>query len=127
MEADDSASTGAARTSDPKASERPPRREMIWNASGLSDLPLSSICQNYDALVLKNDSVQLPRRFGANFIEYQPACSCKGYIREEITLTPDALQNMVIIYQQPSPNERCSMCGELLCKITEEVNIRLNS
>lgn len=110
-------------TPQPEASERPPRREIIWNALGLSELPLSYIHQNYDGLIFKNDRVQLPRRFGTNVIEYQHACNCKGYIREEITLTPDVLRNAVLIYQQPSPNERCGMCGEILCNNLEEVNI----
>lgn len=110
-----------------KATERPPRREIIWNDLGLSDLPLSYIYQNYDGLIFNNDNVQLPRHFGTNHIGYQHACNCKGYIREEITLTPDALQNMVLIYQQPSLNERCGMCGALLRKIIEEVNNKLYS
>lgn len=126
---DDLAVTVTADELQPKGTERPPRREMIWHPLGLSDVPLSDIYQNYDDLIFKNDAVQLPRRFGANLIGYQHACNCKleGYIREEITLTPDVLQNVVLIYQQPSPNERCSMCGELLRNISGEASIKLNS
>lgn len=110
------------------ATLRPPRRELIWNTLGFSDLPLSHIYQNYNDLIFSNDTVRLPRRFGPRSIEYQHACSCEGYIREEITLTPDAFRNAVLIYRQPSLKERCGLCGELLWNIDKEkVNPKLKS
>ncbi|KAE9406034.1 hypothetical protein BT96DRAFT_988007 [Gymnopus androsaceus JB14] len=96
-----------------QAAKRPPRREIIWNASGFSKSSLSDISQTYDNVIF-NDSIQLPRRLGRRVIGYRRACSCEGYSREEITFTPDAFRNAVLIYQQPSPNERCGLCGELL-------------
>lgn len=123
---DDLAVTVTADILQPEVTERPPRREVIWNPLGLSDLPLSDIYHKYNELIFMNDAVQLPRRFGANLTKYQHTCNCKGYVREEITLTPDVLQNAVLIYQQPSPNERCGTCGELLWNISEEVNIEMS-
>ncbi|KAE9399039.1 hypothetical protein BT96DRAFT_710479 [Gymnopus androsaceus JB14] len=103
-------------TGDPEISliaKRPPRREIIWNAFGFSKSSLSDISQTYENVIF-NDSIQLPRRLGRSVIGYRRACSCEGYSREEITFTPDAFRNAVLIYQQPSPNERCGLCGELL-------------
>ncbi|KAF9062158.1 hypothetical protein BDP27DRAFT_303566 [Rhodocollybia butyracea] len=39
---------------------------------------------------------------------------CKGYRREEITLTPDAFRNTVVVYREPSLNERCVLCGRVV-------------
>ncbi|KAE9399004.1 hypothetical protein BT96DRAFT_709380 [Gymnopus androsaceus JB14] len=97
----------------PQAAKRPPRREIIWNPFGFSNSSLSYISQNYDSVIF-NDRIQLPRRRGRSVMGYRRACSCEGYTREEITFTPDAFRNVVLIYQQPSPNERCGQCGELL-------------
>ncbi|KAE9399052.1 hypothetical protein BT96DRAFT_939713 [Gymnopus androsaceus JB14] len=68
-------------TNMPQSAKHPPRREIIWNASGFSELSLSHISQTYDNLIFNNKN---------------------------------AFQNVVLIYQQPSPNERCGKCGELL-------------
>lgn len=119
--------TPTKNTSQDEATLRPPRREIIWSTLGFSDLPLSHIYQNYNDLIFNNDTVQLPRRFGPSLVGYRHACSCEGYIREEITLTPDTFQNAVLIYQQPSANERCGLCGELLWSIEEKVNPNINS
>lgn len=116
-----------------QTSKRPPRREIIWNDFGFSESSLSCICQSYDEVIFDlDDTVQLPRRVGHEIISYyyRRACKCEGYIREEITLTPDAFQNAVLIYQQPAPNERCGVCKELLWKDFEQnpsINQKNNS
>ena len=39
---------------------------------------------------------------------------CPGYLREEITLTPDVSRSAIISHEYPSQSELCSVCGQLV-------------
>ncbi|KAE9406701.1 hypothetical protein BT96DRAFT_1014660 [Gymnopus androsaceus JB14] len=97
--------------------KRPPRREIIWNPTGFPMLSLAYICQTYNDLMIhteiNKDRLQLPFAVGHDGFKYA-LHSCEGYLREELTLTPNAFRNAVLIYQRPSWYERCGLCGELL-------------
>ncbi|KAF9065726.1 hypothetical protein BDP27DRAFT_1331686 [Rhodocollybia butyracea] len=56
---------------------------------------------------------ELPRRLGLSSTRV-PGHKCKGYRREEITFTPDAFKNTVVVYGEPSLNERCVLCGRVV-------------
>ncbi|KIK66755.1 hypothetical protein GYMLUDRAFT_37885 [Collybiopsis luxurians FD-317 M1] len=97
------------------------RREIIWMSRDF-DMTLSEMSESYgDLLDLrlpsegKGDSknrIPLPQRSGKRRSEVQHECS--GYRREEITLTPDAFRNEVLVFLNPSVNERCCLCGQIV-------------
>ncbi|KAE9410246.1 hypothetical protein BT96DRAFT_1011822 [Gymnopus androsaceus JB14] len=93
------------------------RCEIVWNSSGFSGSSLAYICQSYNDLIHAethdNDCLQLPCLSGPEGF-YGHACSLRGYVREEVTLTPDRSRSAVVIFQRPSPGERCRLCGEVL-------------
>ncbi|KAE9406745.1 hypothetical protein BT96DRAFT_206604 [Gymnopus androsaceus JB14] len=97
--------------------KRPPRREIIWNPTGFHGSSLAYICRTYNDLMIHTeidkDGLQLPFAVGRDSFEYA-LHGCEGYLREELTLTPDAFRNAVLIYQRPSWYERCGLCGVLL-------------
>ncbi|KAE9406032.1 hypothetical protein BT96DRAFT_295733 [Gymnopus androsaceus JB14] len=103
------------------AKAKRPRREIIWDCSGFSSSrsSLVCICQSYGSRIhTENNCLQIPHRFGRSSSKYIHAC--KDYLREEVTLTPDAFRNAVLIYRQPSLHERCGLCGELQQDDNEE-------
>ncbi|KAF9067265.1 hypothetical protein BDP27DRAFT_1449109 [Rhodocollybia butyracea] len=95
------------------------RREIVWRSLN-SDLALSEISKLYRDLLRIHSSldntgqylIDFPRRSGERKSATQHRC--KGYIREEITLTPDAFCNSVSVFEKPSLNEICGMCGEVV-------------
>ncbi|KIK56587.1 hypothetical protein GYMLUDRAFT_263535 [Collybiopsis luxurians FD-317 M1] len=97
------------------------RQEITWMSRD-SNLTLSEMCQSYGDLLDrlhyseeqgKPTSIPLPRHLGKRWTEVQHDCR-GGYRREEITLTPDAFRNKILIFDNPSINERCDLCGEIL-------------
>ncbi|KAF9064577.1 hypothetical protein BDP27DRAFT_1425682 [Rhodocollybia butyracea] len=80
-----------------ESSSRQPRRELIWKSLA-SDMPLSDISEAYgdflDSAFDTSLSVHLPHRFGMSSTTAS-VHKCKGYRREEVTLTPDAFRNTV--------------------------------
>ncbi|KAE9406037.1 hypothetical protein BT96DRAFT_988010 [Gymnopus androsaceus JB14] len=74
-----------------QAAKRPPRREIIWNASGFSKSSLSDISQTYDNVIF-NDIV-------------------KGIVEKKSTFTPDAFRNGGPNIPAAISNERCG-CAE---------------
>ncbi|KAF9065707.1 hypothetical protein BDP27DRAFT_1424578 [Rhodocollybia butyracea] len=80
------------------------------------DLPLSDISEVYGDFLLDSpfdasSSVpELPRRLGKGITSHK----CKGYCREEVTFTPDAFKNTVVVFREPSLNERCLLCGTVI-------------
>ncbi|KAF9064609.1 hypothetical protein BDP27DRAFT_1405269 [Rhodocollybia butyracea] len=94
------------------------RREIIWRSLN-SDLSLSETTKTYRDLLrissLRNEhqhSIAFPRRSGKR--RSATLHKCKGYIREEVTLTPDAFHNSVFVFERPSLNEICVLCGEVV-------------
>ncbi|KIK56583.1 hypothetical protein GYMLUDRAFT_247624 [Collybiopsis luxurians FD-317 M1] len=96
------------------------RQEIIWMSRDFN-LTLSDMSESYgDLLHLRpppegadnRASIALPRHLGKRLSEVQH--DCRGYCREEITLTPDAFCNKIWIFSNPSINERCGLCGEIV-------------
>ncbi|KAJ3898108.1 hypothetical protein F5879DRAFT_927315 [Lentinula edodes] len=95
------------------------RREIIWMTSNLKELSLSEIVQTYGDLLESQihspannlsglgqpHSIQLSRRSGTRKSATSVLHNCKGYIREEITLTPDAFRNIIVVFKKPTLNE----------------------
>ncbi|KAF9065712.1 PB1 domain-containing protein [Rhodocollybia butyracea] len=79
-------------------------------------MPLSDISQVYEDFLLDSPFdmsppvPELPRRLGRGTISHK----CKGYRREEVTFTPDAFENTVVVFREPSLNEKCVLCGTLI-------------
>ncbi|KIK60851.1 hypothetical protein GYMLUDRAFT_596930 [Collybiopsis luxurians FD-317 M1] len=96
------------------------RREVSWTSLGLN-MPLFNISETYEDVlrsishldrVPERSSLDLPRRTGQR--KSAAAHTCQGYRREEITFTPDAVRNAILIFKQPSLNEVCQLCGEVI-------------
>ncbi|KAF9065730.1 hypothetical protein BDP27DRAFT_1404724 [Rhodocollybia butyracea] len=93
-----------------------PRRELIWTSLGC-DMRLSDMSEVYEDFLLDSpfdtsSSLQpLPHRMGMSRISGH---KCKGYRREEVTFTPNAFRSVVMVYREPSPNERCVLCGKVV-------------
>ncbi|KIK55326.1 hypothetical protein GYMLUDRAFT_841976 [Collybiopsis luxurians FD-317 M1] len=98
----------------------PYRRELIWMHLN-SDLSLSDIAESYgDFLHTRSPpqvgaespaTVSLPCRLGKRKSEVPH--TCHGYGREAVTLTPDAFHNRIVVFNFPSVNERCLLCGKI--------------
>ncbi|KIK69101.1 hypothetical protein GYMLUDRAFT_636081 [Collybiopsis luxurians FD-317 M1] len=95
------------------------RREVSWMSLGL-DLSLPNILETYGNILhfmspmsrAIQPSINLPRRPGQR--RSATAHRCGGYRREEIIFTPDAVQNIILVFEQPSLNEICSQCGQVI-------------
>ncbi|KIK66683.1 hypothetical protein GYMLUDRAFT_257496 [Collybiopsis luxurians FD-317 M1] len=96
------------------------RQEITWRFRNF-DTTLSEMSESYgDLLNLRlpigrvgdSNAIALPRRSGKRRSEVQH--ECRGYRREEITLTPDAFRNQILVFKNPSANERCGVCGEIV-------------
>ncbi|KAH7875518.1 uncharacterized protein C8R40DRAFT_1170615 [Lentinula edodes] len=97
------------------------RREIIWRPS-TSERKLSYISETYSDLLLSHCSsyldengqlqilVPLPRRSGRSRLT--TLHKCKGYLREEVTFTPDAYRNAIMVFEKPSQDEVCVICGQ---------------
>lgn len=97
------------------------RREIIWRPS-TSERKLSYISETYSDLLLSHCSsyldengqlqilVPLPRRSGRSRLTILH--KCKGYLREEVTFTPDAYRNAIMVFEKPSQDEVCVICGQ---------------
>ncbi|KAJ4487239.1 hypothetical protein C8J55DRAFT_324741 [Lentinula edodes] len=97
------------------------RREIIWRPS-TSERRLSYISETYSDLLLSHCSsyldekgqlqilVPLPRRSGRSRLT--TLHKCKGYLREEVTFTPDAYRNAIMVFEKPSQDEVCVICGQ---------------
>ncbi|KIK60893.1 hypothetical protein GYMLUDRAFT_261242 [Collybiopsis luxurians FD-317 M1] len=111
------------------------RREVNWKSLGL-DMSLANISETYEDILhcilpMKGDDIQLsidlPRRSGQR--RSAAVHTCMGYRREEITFTPDAVQNIILVFEQPSKNEICSQCGQVIgvaneCELSDVVQDR---
>ncbi|KAF9065704.1 hypothetical protein BDP27DRAFT_1450093 [Rhodocollybia butyracea] len=107
-----------ASESDRKSSSQP-RRELRWQ-SLYFNMPLSDISEVYGDFLLDSafdaspSAIQpLPRRLGISTSGISGR-KCEGYRREEVTLTPDAFRNRVMVYREPSLNEMCVLCGRVV-------------
>ncbi|KIK66760.1 hypothetical protein GYMLUDRAFT_37892 [Collybiopsis luxurians FD-317 M1] len=96
------------------------RREIIWTSRNF-DMTLLEMSESYGNLLhlrlpLRGKSnpnaIHLPQRSGKRWSEVQH--ECRGYRREEITLTPDAFRNEVLVFGNPSIHEHCGLCGEIV-------------
>lgn len=96
------------------------RREIVWMSCNF-DTTLSEMSESYgDLLDLRlppgragdSNAIALPQRSGKQRSEVQH--ECRGYRREGITLTPDAFRNQILVFRNPSVNERCGLCGEIV-------------
>ncbi|KAJ3780368.1 hypothetical protein GGU10DRAFT_437883 [Lentinula aff. detonsa] len=96
------------------------RREIVWVALNSAKSTLSEISSTYGDLLaivtIDHGSGQpthyLPQLCGKrrSAVDHQ----CPGYRREEITFTPDAFKNAIIIFEKPTRNEMCILCGEVV-------------
>ncbi|KAJ3873278.1 hypothetical protein F5051DRAFT_456078 [Lentinula edodes] len=117
------------------------RREIIWMTSNFKELSLSEIVQTYGDLLEchvcshantlsgleRSDSIQLSRRSGTRRSAASVLHNCKGYIREEITLTPDAFQNIIVVFEKPTLNEVCVVCGEVVKQLDTHIDQHLQN
>ncbi|KIK60864.1 hypothetical protein GYMLUDRAFT_261219 [Collybiopsis luxurians FD-317 M1] len=116
-------STESSSTRDPSTDDGETiacRREITWTSLGL-DLSLPGISETYEDIlhsVLPLDraaiqsSIDLPRRSGQR--KSGAIHACDKYRREEIMFTPDAVRNAIVVFEQPSLNEICSQCGQIV-------------
>ncbi|KIK66759.1 hypothetical protein GYMLUDRAFT_912134 [Collybiopsis luxurians FD-317 M1] len=97
-----------------------PGGKIIWMSRGFK-MTLSEISESYGNLLHLHlppgaagdlNVIPLPQRSGKRRSEVQR--KCHGYRREEITLTPDAFRNEILIFGSPSINERCCLCGQIV-------------
>jgi len=106
-------------TRDPKLG-RTPRREVWWRLHTIaSNGSLDSIAQQFEDYIycfLSPSSDSLLRRIKAPTDPYHSRTYylCPGYLREEITLTPDVSRCAIIFHEYPSQSELCSGCGQLV-------------
>ncbi|KIK57036.1 hypothetical protein GYMLUDRAFT_46653 [Collybiopsis luxurians FD-317 M1] len=88
------------------------RREIVWMSSG-SKTSLAAISRSYqDLLDVHSTFDHIPRRLGSRVSATWHRCP--GYSREEVTLFPNAFQNEIAVFTQPSGYERCARCGEMI-------------
>ncbi|KAK7443463.1 hypothetical protein VKT23_015636 [Stygiomarasmius scandens] len=95
------------------------RRELSWRRSQRGSKTISSVARQYkDRLRLNaghpyGDSLQLRRLRGGprrRPIRHR----CQGYGREQITLTSNIEDAVLILHSSPSPGEKCLVCGEVV-------------
>ncbi|KIK60346.1 hypothetical protein GYMLUDRAFT_604223 [Collybiopsis luxurians FD-317 M1] len=97
------------------------RREITWMPLQ-SNLSLSYISENYGDILhtipplerVIQPGIDLPRRPGQR--RSAVVHECKMYRREEVTFTPDALQNAILVFEKPSLNEICQICGQVVIR-----------
>ncbi|KIK61053.1 hypothetical protein GYMLUDRAFT_243735 [Collybiopsis luxurians FD-317 M1] len=103
------------------------RREITWMPLG-STLPLSDISKTYADILqaippptreARQSSMDFPRRLGQR--RSAVVHECKRYRREEITFTPDAFQNAILVFEKPSLNEICSICGQAVVILSSPI------
>ncbi|KAJ3884581.1 hypothetical protein GG344DRAFT_71228 [Lentinula edodes] len=70
------------------------------------------------------DIQELSRRSGTRKSATSVVHNCKGYIREEITLTPDAFRNIIVVFEKPTLNEVCVVCGEVVKQLDTHIDRR---
>ncbi|KAF5392146.1 hypothetical protein D9757_001498 [Collybiopsis confluens] len=88
------------------------RRELIWRPFR-TNFTTSLISETYGDLL----EFHLPQ--AGQLIPYRRSRGpgqehghkCKGYFREEVTLTSNAFKNVIIVFEQPTVNETCILCG----------------
>ncbi|KIK66687.1 hypothetical protein GYMLUDRAFT_910518 [Collybiopsis luxurians FD-317 M1] len=97
------------------------RQEIVWMSRDFN-MNLSEMSESYGDLLhlclhskgsADSTVIDLPQRSGKRQSEVQH--ECRGYRREEITLTPDAFRNEILVFGNPSVNERCGVCGRGGC------------
>jgi hypothetical protein len=99
------------------SNREPCRREIIWRPLNFNDFSLSNIAENYgDMLNLQSPSggqeYSVPRRLGTR--KTAAPHQCQEYLREEITFTPDAFRNAIVLFEKPTVDEICVLCGEVV-------------
>jgi hypothetical protein len=94
-----------------------PRRELFWRFLERGTQSLEDLSQEFEhfLLVVLPTSTS-PLRYIHNHNKPKTAHRCRGYRREEITLTTDILASAVILHGTPAPREICSICGEVVGK-----------
>ncbi|PBK83693.1 hypothetical protein ARMGADRAFT_1067697 [Armillaria gallica] len=91
-----------------------PRRELVWKAAYGRAGNIRDISQQYQrllALQSHSGSRQSLRRY-RDLSKPQTYHRCKGYSREEVTLTHAAFDSKIVVHASPSVHEVCLVCGE---------------
>ncbi len=102
-----------------------PRRELVWKAAYGRAGNIRDISQQYQrllALQSHSGSRQALRRY-RDLSKPQTYHRCKGYSREEVTLTHAAFDSKIVIHDTPSVHEVCLVCGE---HIAEDLSLKLS-
>ncbi|PBK92246.1 hypothetical protein ARMGADRAFT_183230 [Armillaria gallica] len=98
----------------PTATTVEPRRELVWKTAYGHASNIRDIARQYERLLdlhSHSGSRQLLRRY-RDFSTPQTYHRCKGYSREEVTLTHAAFDSKIVVHTTPSVHEVCLICGE---------------
>ncbi|TFK31371.1 hypothetical protein BDQ12DRAFT_740065 [Crucibulum laeve] len=91
------------------------RREVRWEADADFPQPLDILAQRFQDDI-DSCGTSLRRLTVPN--SWLPVWhQCTGYLREEINLCADLSRSAVLTYAAPTPNERCTICGELVLSL----------
>ncbi|KAK0458504.1 uncharacterized protein EV420DRAFT_1542649, partial [Desarmillaria tabescens] len=102
-----------------------PRRELFWQSASRYDTSVHEISQQYGSFVCLKTFCPPVRRV---YTSRRPTehHKCKGYMREELTLTPVILENKVVVHPLPCINEICIICGERIEELSTFEILRRN-
>ncbi|KAK0493404.1 hypothetical protein EDD18DRAFT_1464901 [Armillaria luteobubalina] len=92
-----------------------PRRELVWKASVGHMTSVQEVAQQYQRLVDLHSQSSLLHRY-RNLSTPQTYHRCKGYSREEVTLTHTAFDSKIVVHATPSVHEVCLVCGERIAE-----------
>jgi len=92
----------------------PPRREYVWRSLGRSGMSFAEISRQFsDVLQTSFPSPSgLPLRRVGGRDAANTHHRCRGYTREEITLTTNLIDSAVVTFTTPAPQEICAVCRD---------------
>ena len=111
-------SNGSNQRKNPKPI-RKPRREVWWLDLGTTNHSLMSVGRCFEDrlnwFLLSSSNSLLPhvRSTKDNNLR-RNLHQCPGYLREEIALACDLSKSVIVSHAFPGPNERCSICHQLV-------------